>query len=116
MTKKHPLSFFVFLFLVGCAGISRDCSSCNAESFGADWVVVQYRMDGEPLNCWQLHGKAVSNESGSDGIWWVSDGGHLVHISGQYNRVQVTGSGFEAAAKEVGVDLRRCVGGRYENP
>ncbi len=105
--KKFNLSFLGLLLLVGCAGASRDCSGCNAERFGADWIVVQYRMDGEPLNCWQLHGKAVANEVNSDGIWWVADSGHLVHISGHYNRVQVTGSDFEAAAKEVGIDLKR---------
>ena len=101
------------LLLAGCAGTSRGCASCNAENFGADWIVVQYRMDGSPVNCWQLRSTSIVNEPHSDGIYWQTPNGHLVHVSGWYNRVQVIGS-FESAAKEVGVDLASCPGGRYE--
>lgn len=101
------------LFLTGCAGWSRSCAGCNAESFGADWIVVQYRMDGTPINCWQIRNKSVANEPQSDGIWWESEDGHLIHVSGHYNRVQVVRGDFKGAAKEVGIDLNKCPGGHY---
>jgi hypothetical protein len=33
--------FAWLLLLAGCAGVSRDCSSCNAEHFGSDWIIVK---------------------------------------------------------------------------
>ena len=101
------------LLLAGCAGFERECSASCASAAGADWVVVQYRFDGEPINCWKLTNVGVSNEASSDGIFWKGRGGHLVHISGWYNRVQVERGDFEGAAREVGVELQQCVGGRY---
>ena len=101
------------VFLTGCAGMSRDCASCGASNFGSDWVVVQYRMDGEPINCWKLQNIAIDNETNTDGIYWGTISGHLIHISGWYNRVQVSGGRFDEAAKEIGVDLNQCVGGKY---
>lgn len=115
-TLFSRLTRFLFpLLLVGCAGTSRSCASCNAENFGADWIIVQYRVDGVPINCWQLRQVSVANEQGSDGIYWATPSGNLIHISGWYNRVQVKGS-FESAAKEVGIDLAACPGGRYNEP
>jgi len=97
-----------------CAGISRDVSSRIAREFGADWIVVQYRYDGAPINCWRLAQVGISNEPASDGIFWKdSSTGHLVHISGWYNRVQVTNQDFESAARLVGVDSSSCGSGRY---
>lgn len=104
----------IFVLLVGCAATSRDCASCNASSFGSDWVVLQYGFDGKPINCWKLIDTAVSNEHATDGIFWQdSKSRHLVHISGWYNRVQVSGGDFEGAARAVGVDIRQCAGGKY---
>lgn len=102
------------MLLMGCAGISRDCSSCTAENFGGDWIIVQYRMDGEPLNCWKTQNTGVSNEDKSDGVYWQDPGGHLVHISGWYNRVQVQGGRWGEAAKSLGIDESRCTGGVYQ--
>lgn len=104
------------MFLVGCAGVERDCSSWNAGAYGADWLIVQYRFDGTPVNCWQLHDVSVSNEQASDGIYWTGGGGHLVHISGWYNRVQVAGGDFPGASKVVGINLAACGGGKYDAP
>lgn len=101
------------LLITGCAGISRDCSSCWASSTGGDWVIVQYRFDGTPMNCWELRNTPVSNEQGTDGIYWQDRGGHLVHISGWYNRVQVQGERWAEAAGTVGVDDARCKNGVY---
>jgi len=109
---KKWIRSLMFIFMVGCAGIDRDCSSCNASNFGADWIVVQYGFDGTPINCWKLSGTAISNEDKSDGIFWTGHG-HLVHISGWYNRIQVDGGRFEEAAKLIGVDLSRCNDGVY---
>lgn len=99
--------------LSGCAGLDRGCSSCTAQQFGADWIIVQYSANGDPMNCWQERNVGVTNESQSDGVYWVSKGGHLIHIAGWYNRVQVDRGDFAGAARSIGVDLARCVGGRY---
>lgn len=114
------LQVLALLFLFSCAGWDRGCSSWIASDFGADWVIVQIGYSGKPFNCWQLHDVAVTNEPQTDGIYWKSTDGHLVHISGWYNRVQVytyngllTKKGWENAAKQVGVDLDRCTGGVY---
>lgn len=87
--------------------------SCWAENVGSDWVVVQYGYNGDPINCWRLEGISISNETGSDGIWWREDSGHLVHISGWYNRVQVDGGRFDEAAQLLGVESDRITNGRY---
>jgi len=109
---KTYIKYIPFLFLFGCAGMARDCSSCSAESFGSDWIIIQYAFDGKPINCWQELNAAISNEPGSDGIYW-EHGSHLIHISGWYNRVQVFNKDFAGAARSVGVDLDRCTGGAY---
>ncbi len=111
--KKFWWACLVFLG-VGCAGTSRSCSSCNAESFGANWIVVQYDSFGQPLNCWQLKNVSISNEPHSDGIYWENSDGHLIHISGFYNRVQVEHNQWESAANLIGVDLKSCTGGKYK--
>ena len=102
--------------IVGCAGLERQCSSCSAENFASDWVIVQYDYAGDPMNCWRLPDTSVANEPESDGIYWL-DGqtGHLVHLSGWYNRVQVEGGRWDEAAQSIGIDLARCVGGPYQS-
>ena len=116
MIKKNRFMLLLLLYMMGCAGWGRQCSSCTAESFGADWIVLQYGMDGKPINCWVLEDTSIDNEGASDGIYWLDrNEGHLVHISGWYNRVQL-GSGKnskETAAKLLGIDLKQCVNGRY---
>lgn len=92
----------------GCAGQQRSCAGCNAENFGADWVVVQLRTDGTPFRCWALHDTSIGNEPHSDGIWWQSPGGHLVHISNLYNRVQVQGGDWNGAFTELGLSRATC--------
>jgi hypothetical protein len=101
-------SFWALLFLTGCAGWSRDCSSCTAESLGSDWLVAQYGYDGKPINCYQLENVSISNERSSDGIYWEDSNGNLVHISGWYERVQVSHYKWEAAAKTLRVKLEDC--------
>jgi len=110
--KIHPLFLSIF-FLTGCAAVSRDCSSANAGNFGADWIVVQYQANGTPTNCWKLENTAIDNEAHSDGIYWLDPRGHLVHISGWYNRVQVERRNWDEAASSIGVDLSRCKNGKY---
>ena len=110
--KKLWSIVLCLVFVSACAGVQRDCSTCTAGSLGADWVSVQYANDGKAIACWKLDDVAVSNEEGSDGIFWLQ-GGHLVHISGWYNRVQVDGGRYADAAKLLGVDLERCINGKY---
>ena len=108
--------FPALLLLAGCAGWERDCNSSVASSFGADWIVLQYGFDGTPINCWKLTNTGITNEQGTDGIYWQDPAGHLVHISGWYNRVQVNNNDFAGAAKSIGIELDRCTGGKYSNP
>lgn len=103
----------IALFLTGCAGFQRDCSSRCATSLGGDWIIVQYSAGGAPINCWKLQSTAVSNEQGTDGIFWQDPQGHLVHISGWYNRVQINGNRWDEAAKAIGIDSNLCNGGAY---
>lgn len=96
------------MMLTSCAGLERSCSSGIATTFGADWIVVQYRNDGVVLQCWRLPNTSITNEQNSDGIYWKSPDGHLVHISGWYNRVQVSNKNWSAAAHQLGLDLTKC--------
>ncbi len=108
------LKILPFLFLFGCAGQQRGCASGIAQTFGGDWVVAQYRADGTPFNCWALKNTSIANEEHSDGVYWLdSSNGHLVHLSGWYNRVQVSGNDYASAAKLVGVEYSLCKNGRY---
>lgn len=104
----------LFVLAMGCAGMARDCSSCNAGSFGADWLLVQYQYDSKPMNCWQLRSTALEAE-GSNGLFWKDNtSGNLVHISGiALNRVQISGDNWKQAAEHLGVDLSACKNGRY---
>ena len=108
--------FPALLLLAGCAGWERDCNSSVASSFGGDWIVLQYGMDGSPINCWKLKDTAISNEAHTDGIFWQDPGGHLVHISGWYNRVQVSNGDYTGAAKAIGINIDSCTGGKYVSP
>lgn len=58
--------------------------------------------------------KARVLQSSSDGIYWKdTKTGHLVHISGWYNRVQVENGRFEEACELTGVKLEYIKNGRY---
>jgi hypothetical protein len=106
---RRSLAMFLLALFTGCAGYWRSCSSCNAESFGADWVIVQMDMNGYPYRCWELPKTSVSNEPASDGIYWEErGGGNLVHISGHYNRVQVVGANWDRAFAELGLTRESC--------
>lgn len=106
--------WLLLLSLAGCVGLQRDCSSMWASDVtGADWIVVQYGYDGHPVACWQLRGVGITNEPHSDGIFWREGAGHLVHISGWYNRVQVASGDFDTAAKLLSVNRDHCTGGKY---
>jgi hypothetical protein len=109
---KRYWSIALLSLLVGCAGWSRGCSSWCAEQMGADWIIVQYDAMGHPSGCWRVDDESVTNEDSSDGIYWKQHG-HLVHISGWYNRVQVSGDDYEGAAKLLGVELNQCHNGKY---
>lgn len=107
--KARTYSFLGLAMMVGCAQMERDCSSCNAESFGADWVIVQVDLHGQPFRCWELRNTSVSNEHASDGIWWRDPHTqNLVHISGLYNRVQVVDGRWDAAFHELGLTADTC--------
>lgn len=111
---KNKIAYALMgIFMVGCAGTQRKCSSSCATSLGADWIIVQYRNSGEPLNCWKLNNVSVANEEQSDGVYWQDSKGHLVHVSGWYNRVQVESKDWKGAADSLGIDLESCTNGKY---
>jgi hypothetical protein len=112
----NKLAFLPLLLLTACAGFERSCSSQMATSFGSDWIVLQYGFDGTPINCWKLTNTSIANEEHTDGIYWQDPAGHLAHISGWYNRVQVNGSNFTGAAKVLGIDMAACQNGSYAKP
>jgi hypothetical protein len=106
-TKRLGIALLL-LVLCSCAGLSRSCSSCWAGAAGANWIVVQMDAFGRVMRCWELHGVSIANEESSDGIYWKSGDGHLVHISGFYNRVQVEHDGWGEAFKELGMTKEIC--------
>lgn len=71
-------------------------------------------MTGQTIKCWQLHNVSVSNEEGSDGIYWKDEHGNLVHISGNYNRVQINNGKWKEAADSMDIVLEKCKGGKYD--
>jgi len=106
-TWVHAVAVWMAV-VAGCAGTQRGCAASCAESYGADWVIVQMGDDGVAYRCWTLTDASVSNEERSDGIYWLSPDGHLVHISGHYNRVQVSGGRWDSAFLEVGLTRDMC--------
>lgn len=110
---KRALLIIGLAFTTACAGNAKACSQFSAQSFGSDWIVVQFAQDGHAFNCWKLHGAAVGSSEGGNVDWQDRVNGHLVHITGWENRVQVVRGDFEGAAALVGVDATRCNNGVY---
>ena len=109
LTLSRIVLYALCLTIAGCAGFSRGCASCTAQSFGADWVVVQADLHGKPFRCWELRNVSISNEEHSDGIYWVdTQSGNLVHLAGHYNRVQVVGNNWSNAFEHVGLTKAAC--------
>lgn len=88
---RHYWPILILVFLTSCAGINRSCSSCWASAAGADWVVVKNDLNGKPFRCWTLSNVSITSEQNSDGVYWKSSNGHLVHVAGNYDYVQVQG-------------------------
>ena len=110
--RKNKMKIKYLLLALGltsCAGFSRSCSSTIATEFGGDWIVVKTDMNGKAFRCWRLEGVSVTNEPQSDGIYWKTNEGHLVHVSGSYDRIQVTGNDWSSAYKELGITVGECL-------
>ena len=76
------------LMCAGPAGLKTGLSSWQASAYGSDWLVVQYAQSGCTIATWELRDEAIKNEGDSDGIYFVSEGGAVVHLSGHYVYVQ----------------------------
>lgn len=100
------------LITVGCAGLNKGCAQLTAGSFGSSWIIVQYDMTGRPFHCWKLSNAAVESEGGGN-VDWQDYNGHLVHVTGWENRVQVRGGNFAEAGLMLGVDANVCGSGVY---
>lgn len=102
------LNTVLFLAFAGCASTSRGCSSCMANHFGADWVVVQMDNEGRPYRCWELRDVSIDGESNDGIVWKDTSSGNLVHVMGHLNRVQVTGGNWDHAYHELGLTKKTC--------
>ena len=106
---RHYWPILMLVFLTSCAGLNRSCSSCWASAAGADWVVVKNDLNGKPFRCWALSSVSITSENQSDGIYWKSPSGHLVHVAGNYDYVQVVGMAqWESAYAELGLTEDTC--------
>jgi hypothetical protein len=92
------IAVIVILF-IGPNRIARYWASYKADAYGSDWLVVKEDMSGNTIRYWELNDKSVGSEDGSDGIYFIDEGGDVVHLSGFYTYVQVNG-GFEQAKKK----------------
>ena len=108
--KRNPIEFALLLVLLtGCAGLERSCSSCSARNFGSDWIVVELtETDGKPYRCWELNEVSITNEEGSDGIYWKTKEGNLMHISGSYDYIQVVNEKWDEAFAEINMTREAC--------
>lgn len=91
------LLMLVLLALIGPKGCERRVASWKAEAYGSDWLVVQYAYDGSTIASWKLRDKSVGNEEGSDGIFFRTNKGHIIHLSGHYVYVQIQDGDWESA-------------------
>lgn len=96
------------LSIAGCDGCERGFADDNARRFGADWIVVQYDYTDAPFRCWRLEDVSVANEHNSDGIYWLAEGGNLVHLSGMYTRIQVENDNWAQGFAEIGLTAEGC--------
>jgi hypothetical protein len=83
--------------LIGPKGCERHVQSWQSSAYGSDWLVVQYSATGNPLNIWELKNKSIGNEASSDGIYFLDNDGNVVHLSGNYIYVQISGNGMDSA-------------------
>ncbi len=112
MNIRTIASGTIVLLLSGCAGMFRSCSNDWAETAGADWIIIERNCSGIPVTCYKLKLVSVTNEKNSDGIQW-NIGGHMMHASGWYDRVQVHRGDYGYAAQLLGIDLDKCGLGVY---
>lgn len=69
-------------------------------------------MAGRPFHCWKLRSASVGSTEGGQ-VDWQSADGHLVHLTGWENRVQVMRGDFVGAGRLLGIDADRCGNGAY---
>lgn len=72
----------------GPAGMKTTLLGWTASAYGSDWLIVQYAQSGCVITHWNLKNEAVQNEDRSDGIYFVTEEGAVVHLSGHYAYVQ----------------------------
>ena len=89
----------IIILVIGPSRIGRYWASYKADAYGSDWLVVKEDISGNTIRHWELKEKSVGSEEGSDGIYFIDEGGDVVHLSGFYTYVQVKGS-FEEAKKK----------------
>lgn len=111
--KKLTLVLFAMALSASCAGTGKAISQGMASTFGADWIIVQYAQNGTPFHCWKIRDAAVDDSEGGNINWKDREHGHLVHLTGWENRVQVVGGDYASAGRLLGVDAARCDNGVY---
>lgn len=96
------------LLISECRGCQRKAQDIWAGGVGADWIIIERRLDGTPYQCWMLEDVSVANEGSSDGIYWENENGNLIHISGSYDRVQVLNDHWSDALEEINMTREAC--------
>lgn len=82
------IALVLVFVIMGPAGIKTSFKGWQASAYGSDWIVVQYAQSGCVITHWKLEDEAIHNESDSDGIYFVTEEGPVVHLSGHYVYVQ----------------------------
>lgn len=101
--KKHSVAIAAALTF-GCGGTACD---------GPNHLVVQYDGTGNPLNCWRIIEKNVGVDDGF--IYIGSRRLNPPYISPPAVSTPVENGQWEAAAQALGIDLSRCIYGRYQS-
>jgi hypothetical protein len=113
-TKSVVITFIIILIIMvlgyfGRTSVSRGCSNFSAKYTGADWIIVKTDLEGKPFRCWELRNVSIVNEENSDGIYWKdSSTGNLIHISGFYDRVQVSNNNWDKAFRTLNLTRNTC--------
>ena len=88
------------------------------------YLIVQYASDGIPFNCWRVGGELEQYHS-STSIRFKTMLGYKVSIGGTFNVIRVDDRrngkdrdedydfNAKAAGKELGIDINKCLDGKY---
>jgi hypothetical protein len=75
----------MIVLLVGPIRLANNFRSWKATAYGSEWLVIQYTSQGDVNMFWDLKSpSSVCSESHSDGIYFTTTEGTIVHLSNFY--------------------------------